>query len=33
MGALGVWGICVDGRKVFLSLSTTNSESVFKKWS
>ena len=26
-GVLCVWGICVDGRKVLLSLSTTNSES------
>jgi putative transposase len=26
-GVLGVWAICEDGRKVFLSLSTTNSES------
>jgi transposase-like protein len=26
-GVLCVWGICVDGRKVLLNLSTTNSES------
>jgi putative transposase len=26
-GVLCVWGICVDGRKVLLSLSTTHSES------
>jgi putative transposase len=26
-GVLCVWGICVDGRKVLLTLSTTNSES------
>ena len=26
-GGLGVWAICEDGRKVLLSLSTTNSES------
>jgi transposase-like protein len=27
LGVLGVWAICVDGRKVLLSLSTANSES------
>jgi transposase-like protein len=25
-GVLGVWGICVDGRQVLLTLSTTKSE-------
>jgi hypothetical protein len=27
MGVLCVWAICVDGRKVLLSLSTANRES------